>query len=353
MIKRWCRVVLVALMAGLVGMTVLGCKGKQEGSEQKKPDKVVELKYSIFFPPTHIQCVMAESWAREVEKRTEGRVKITLFPAGALTSAKNCYEGVVNGISDLGMSCFAYTPGRFQLLEGLDLPLGYPSGTVATKVATAMAQKYNPKELADTHLLYIHAHGPGILASQQPVRTMEDMKGMEIRATGLSEKIVRNLGGNPKAMPQPETYEALHKGVVKATLCPMETLKGWKQGEVINYVTDSAAIGYTTAMYVVMNKQKWESLPADIQKIITEVNQEWVAKHGQAWDRADREGREFVTELKREIFTLPSEEQARWKQAMLPIVNDYLAATKAKDLPGETFLKDTQDLIAKYAVEAK
>ena len=83
-------------------------------------------------------------------------------------------------------------------------------------------------------------------------------------------------------MSQPETYEALQKGVVDATLCPIETLKGWKQDEVINDVTETSVIGYTTSMFVVMNKAAWNNLSPDSQKVFTEVSNEWVTRHGQA-----------------------------------------------------------------------
>ncbi len=308
--------------------------------------KPIELSYSIFFPPSHIQCKTAEEWAREVEKRTGGRVRITTYPGGSLTKAPQCYDGVVNGVSDLGMSCFAYTPGRFPLLEGLDLPLGYPDGLAASRIATDMVRKYAPRETENVHVLYIHAHGPGILASRKPVRSLDDMRGLKVRATGLSAKIVEKLGGTPVAMSQPETYEALQKGVVDATFCPIETLKGWKQGEVIDSVTDSSGIGYTTAMFVIMNKDKWNSLPEDIRQTITRVSDEWVDKHGAAWNQADQEGAEFVKQLGHNTIPLAPEELARWKAAVTPILDEYVKATADKGLPGGDFLKDLQARIA-------
>lgn len=312
-------------------------------------DEVAELSYSIFFPPTHAQCKAGEAWAREIEKRTQGRVKINVFPGGTLTSANECYDGVVRGISDLGMSCFAYTRGRFPVMEAVDLPMGYPGGMAATRVANDYYAQVKPKELDDVHVLYIHAHGPGLLHTKKPVSRLEDLKGMKIRSTGLSAKLVEALGGVPVAMPQPGTYEALQKGVVEGTFAPMETLKGWKQGEVIGSVTDATAVGYTTAMFVVMNKGKWDSLPPDVQQIITEVSAEWVARHGKAWDQADADGREFVKSLNREMISLSAEEQQQWKKAVEPVLADYVAAAKAKGLPGEQFLKDVQDLVAKYS----
>jgi TRAP-type C4-dicarboxylate transport system substrate-binding protein len=178
------------------------------------------------------------------------------------------------------------------------------------------------------------------------------MKGLKVRATGLSGKIVEHLGGTPVNMPQPDTFEALSKGTVDATFCPIETLKGWKQGEVINSVTDTTVIGYTTAMFVVMNDKKWQSLPADIQQIIADVNKEWIAKHGQAWDLADQEGRDFIKSLTppREIVPLSAEEQAKWKQAVVPVLDNYIIAAKEKGLRGENFLKDIEDKVAQHSM---
>ncbi len=344
--KRWTPAVGATLLAG-VCLTACRPAGDAGPAEPAQPAEVVRLSYSIFFPPTHVQCIAATNWANEIQKRTGGRVQITFYPAGSLTKADQCYEGVIKGISDLGMSCFAYTRGRFPLLEGLDLPVGYPNGMTATRIADAMTRKYQPAELADVKVLYVHAHGPGILASKKPVRSLADLKGLKVRATGLSAKIVESLGGTPVAMSQPETYEALSKGVVEATLCPVETLKGWKQGETIEYVVDSSAIGYTTAMFVVMNKEKWAKLPADVQRVFEEVSQEWVAKHGEAWDQADQAGREFVTELKRQFIHLPEAERQQWKAAVQPILDDFARQAKAKNLPGDALLADIQAEIAK------
>ena len=346
--KPWTAAASATLLAG-VFLTACKPAGDATSGEPAKPAEVIKLSYSVFFPPTHVQCIAATNWASEIQKRTGGRVQITIYPAGSLTKADQCYEGVTKGISDLGMSCFAYTRGRFPLLEGLDLPLGYPNGANATRIANAMVQKYQPAELADVKVLYVHAHGPGILASKKAVKSLADMKGLKVRATGLSAKIVEALGGTPVAMSQPETYEALSKGVVEATLCPIETLKGWKQGEAIEYVVDSSAIGYTTAMFVVMNKEKWAKLPADVQKVFTDVSQEWIAKHGEAWDQADQAGREFVTGLKRQFIQLPEAEQQQWKNAVKPILDDYVKKAKEKNLPGDAMLADMQAEIARVA----
>ncbi len=339
--------IFLAVVLTLGTVMFIGCGGGDEaGGGESTVAKPITLSYSVFFPPSHIQAKTADAWAREIETRTDGKVKINVFPGGTLTKAPQVYEGVVNGVSDIGMSCFAYTRGRFPLLEGLDLPLGYPDGMTATRVATAMVEKYQPEETADVKVLYVHAHGPGILASKKPVKSLDDLKGLKVRATGLSSKIVESLGATPVGMSQPETYEALQKGVVEATLCPMETLKGWKQGEVIESVTDTSAIGYTTSMFVVMNKETWEALPEDVKNIFDKVSEEWVGKHGEAWDAADAEGRAFIDEMGKPVIEIQEAQQADWVAKVQPILTSYVESTTAKGLPGEDLLADIQAMIA-------
>ncbi|MCX5851709.1 MAG: TRAP transporter substrate-binding protein [Deltaproteobacteria bacterium] len=309
--------------------------------------KTVNLTYSIFFGPTHSQCKEAMAWAEEIQKRTNGAVTITAFPGGTLTKADQCYDGVAKGISDIGMSCFAYTRGRFPVMESLDLPHGYPTGMVATRVANEFYQEMKPAELNDVKLLYIHAHGPGLLHTKKPVKTIADLKGMKIRCPNPS--VASALGAVPVAMPQGETYEALQKGVVEGTFAPMETLKGWKQAEVIKYTTECTDIGYTTAMFVVMNLDKWNALPDDIKKIFEEVSLQWIDKHGTVWDESDAEGRAFSLSLGNEIIPLSAEENARWAAAAQPAIDEYVKAKEEKGLPGKKAIAEIRRLIAKFS----
>ncbi|RLB69932.1 MAG: C4-dicarboxylate ABC transporter substrate-binding protein [Deltaproteobacteria bacterium] len=311
-------------------------------------EKKFRFSYSIFFPPTHAQCKAGVAWAKEIEKRSNGQIEITVYPGGTLTKAPQVYDGVVNGISDIGMSCFAYTRGRFPLLEGLDLPVGYPDGKTATRIATAITKEFNPKEVQDTKVLYIHAHGPGVLhAKKKAVKELADLKGMKIRSTGLSAKIIKTLGALPVAMPQGDTYEALQKGTVDGTIGPIEVLKGWKQGEVIKYSTEMPGIGYTTSMFVVMNKRKWQSLPDNLQKIFDDVSSEWVAVQGQAWDDADAAGRAYTLEKGNQIYTLSATESAKWKAKVQPILDAYVKKTTSKGMPGDQVITRIKELLSK------
>jgi TRAP-type C4-dicarboxylate transport system substrate-binding protein len=311
--------------------------------------ETINLTYSNFFPPTHGHGIAGANMAKEIERRTNGRVKISYFPGGTLTKPGVCYDGVVKGISDIGQSCFAYTRGRFPLMEAVDLPLGYPNGRVASRVAYEFYKRMNPEELRDVKVLVIHAHGPGVLAARKDVNSLDDIRGMKIRCTGLSSKLAEYLGAAPVAMPQNECYEALQKGVVEGTFSPIEVLKGWKQAEVIDYVIETTALGYTTAMFVVMNRQKYQSLPPDIQRVFDEVGEEWVDVHGKVWNDIDSEGREFVIELGKKIHRLPPAEEKIWNESISPIIIEYQSKMEQEGLPGKKAVKLLRELIARYS----
>jgi len=309
--------------------------------------KPMELSYSIFFPAPHKNTVLATEWAKEVEKRANGMVKITVFPGGTLTPADKCYDGVVKGISDIGMSVFGYTRGKFPLTEVIDLPLGYKRGIAATRLVNQYYQQFKPKEFDEVKVLYLHAHGPGILHTKKPVSKLEELKGMRIRSTGLSAKVASALGATPVAMPMGETYDALQRGMVDGSLAPIESLEGWKWGEVVKYTTESFGSAYSTGFFVVMNKEKWNALSPEIQKVIEKVDTEWIEKTGMLWDEIDKSGKAFTLKLGNQIISLPKEEDQRWAKAVRPILDDYVNNMKGKGLPGNEALKFCTDYLKK------
>jgi TRAP-type transport system periplasmic protein len=310
-------------------------------------EKPIELTYSIFFPPTHKNTLLAQEWAKEIETRTGGKVKITVFAGGTLTKADVCYDGVEKGISDIGMSVLGYTRGKFPLSEVLDLPLGIKTGAGATAMVNAFYKQFAPKEFDSVKIMYLHGHGPGFLHTKKPVKALEDMKGMKVRCTGLSAKIVGALGGTPVAMPMGETYDALSRGVVDGSMAPQESLEGWRWGEVVKSSTACYGAAYTTTFFVAMNKDKWQKLPKDVQDVIQKVNEEWTTKTGDAWDAMDKSGKDFAATKGNSAIPLSEEENARWSKAVRPILDEYVAKMKEKGLPGAEALAFCTDVLAK------
>lgn len=306
--------------------------------------KPFDLSYSVFQPAPHRNAVLVTDWSREVEKRTNGRVKITLFYGGTLTPADKCYNGVVNGISDLGTSVFSYTAGKFPLTEVTDLPLGFRTGLQATKVINEYYRKFRPKELDEVKMLYLYGIAPGFLMTKsKPVKTLEDLKGMKIRSTGTGAKIVSHLGATAVAMPITDTYDAVGRGVVDGLLSPYEVLDGFRMADVIKYVTEDYGASFTLSFFVAMNKAKWNALPPDIQQIIEKTSEEWIEKTGKAADEIDKLGREVGQKRGVQSISLSTQENEKWAGAVKSMLDEYVKDKKAKGLPADEALKFCMD----------
>ncbi|PIE65131.1 MAG: C4-dicarboxylate ABC transporter substrate-binding protein [Desulfobacterales bacterium] len=294
------------------------------------------LTYATFFPPTHIQSQLAESWCKEVTKRTNGEIEITYFPGGTLIKASQTYDGVVQGIADIGMTVLAYSRGRFPVAAAIDLPMGYASGVQATRVANAVFDHFSPKEFHDTNIMFLHAHGPGLIHTRdKPIHTLSDLDGLKMRGTGTSGLIQAALGASPVGKSMRDCYQMLQRGVVDGSSHPMESNRGWKLGEVVQYAVQNFSTAYTTTFAVFMNKNRWKRLTPEQQKTILEINEEWAIKHGAAWDEADRQGLLFFKEKGGKIISQSPAESEEWAQAAAPVIDTYIQNVSKKGIDGK------------------
>lgn len=286
--------------------------------------------FNTFFPATNNIAVVGEMWQAEITKRTNGAVQFEYLPGASLTAANKVYDGVVTGISDLGFSVMAYTPGIFPIMEFVDFPHGYPTGYVSTMVVNDYYNQYKPAEFNDVHVFAFYGTGPQVLfTTSKPVKTLADAKGLVIRSTGVGATIAGLLGAEGYAAPQNEAYELMSKGVIDGSIAPREVLLGWKQAEVVNYVTNCFSIGSCTGMYLVMNNDKWESLPPDIQQIFTEVSAEYVEYWAKVGSAYDYDAMVFFNEQSgREEVDLSEEEATAWKAAVRPMIDEKNASLK-------------------------
>lgn len=314
-------------------------------------DKPVSLRLAHFFPATHpAETVLVQGLAKALDEATSGGVTIVSYPGQTLLNAPEIYDGVVTGIADIGISAFAYTRGRFPLLEVFELPgITYENSKVASQVAWEGIKELAPAEVSDTVLLMVLATGPGDLFTKSPVRTLEDLRGMEIRATGLSAKTLDVLGAIPVAMPQSEAYEALSRGLVKGNLSPIEVLQGWKHAEVTDYLTLTPFL-YNTLFFVTMNERVWNSMSAERQATVREVCEQFFLDVAMGlWDSQNETGLAYAVESTgQQVITLSDEEVARWTELVLPIQDEYLADMERRGLPGRKALDLARELSEKY-----
>jgi len=305
----------------------------------------VKLRYSNFFPPVHPISKLSEEWCKEIDKRTNGRVAFSYFPGNTLTPPMQTYDSVVKGIADVGQALLAYAPGRLPLSEVLQQPLGYTSGYQATKLGNEYYKKFRPKEFDDVKVMYLHGAAPGIFHTRKVVASIDDIKGLRIKANAENADIVKQLGGAPVTQPITETYDSIQKGLLDGVLLPIEALQGWKFAEVLKTSIENYAVSYMTSMYVIMNKNKWNAISKEDQQAIEKINEEWIEKQGKLWVQLDNSAKAYAIQKGVKFAKASKEEEARTAEKMKPILADYVKTMKAKGLPAEETLKFCQEYI--------
>ena len=292
--------------------------------------KVIELKFANFFPPPASQSKTCEEFNAELESRTGGRVKVRYFPGGSLLKAPAVIKGVETGIADIGYSHIEYTPGRMPIMEAAEMPLGYPSGWVANQIMNDFYNTFKPKEFENFKMMWMHANTPSMLMTLKPVRTLEDLKGLSIRAPGVIGDVIKALGGTPAPTPMMETYDAIAKGVVQGAFVGGEAAKNFRFGEVVKYITDTWRVGPSYPFYVVMNQKKYNSLPLDIKEIFNALCGEYRERFALMWNAEDFEAQVFAKAKGVEYINLPKEEEERWAKAAEPVIEDYIKRMVSK-----------------------
>ncbi len=346
---------MISVMLIVLLFAFSGCSNSAS-VEEETDIQPIELKLAHFFPSSHpVEVDLVGPWAEAVKEATEGRIVVTSYPGQTLLQAPAIYEGVVDGISELGLSCFAYTRGAFPVLEAFELPgITYSNSKVATKVAWEGVKELNPKEVQDTKLMMIIATGPGDLYTKVPVKALSDLQGLELRATGLSAKTLEALGATPVAMPQSEAYEALSKGVVQGNLGPIEVLKGWKQAEVTKNLTLTPFL-YNTLFFITINNDTWDSIDPKDQEAILAVNEKFFEEVAMSlWDNQNDAALKWATEEEGiEVFNLSDDEIETWKSMVKPIQDDFVNQMNGKGFEGQEILDTVKRLADQYNSELK
>ena len=310
-------------------------------------EEPIVLNYANFPPAPTFPCVQMEEWKRKVEKRTQGKVLIQTYPGGTLLKAKGMMDGVIAGTADIGCLCMAYQPGRFPITNAISLPLGLPNSRVASLVLWELYKKYRPASFAKVKVLTMFTTAPSNIMSKIPIRTLEDIKGVPLRASGGAAQILKAWGANRVGMPMPETPEALQKGVVKGLFSSLEVLKDMKFAELCKYVTLTNTAVYPFA--VVMNMDSWNRLPKDVQQVMEELGREQCIWTGTYMDNHVEEAVEWSQKTQGvEVIELSKEEKARWDKPLEPIVSQWIKDMSAKGIPAAQIVEDIKSMIKRY-----
>ncbi|WP_319778259.1 TRAP transporter substrate-binding protein [Maridesulfovibrio sp.] len=307
----------------------------------------ISLSYANFPPAKTFPCIQMERWKQEVEKRTGGKVQVQTYPGSTLLGAKNTLRGVMQGQADIGCISLAYHPGVFPLCSVFELPLGFTTSTSASLALWDLFSKYQPKEFKKFKVLTMFTSAPSNIMTEVPVRTLTDLKGLEIRASGILSKILESLGATPVSMPMSATPEALQKGVVKGLFSSFEVLKDLNFAEICRYETETNTAVYPFA--IIMNKNSWNGLPDDVKKVLNDLGREQAEWTGNYMDQHVKDSLAWAKDkYSIEMIKMSDADMKEIKDKTQPLIEDWKKKAADKGIDGAAVLSDIKASLVKY-----
>lgn len=302
------------------------------------PAKPVELIFGHAFPAQHhVSKRVVEPFIKEVEEKTNGRVKFTLHAGGSLVNPPGSYEAVVNGVVDATWALQGYTPGRFPLTEVIEMPFMFTSAEEATQVLWKLYEQSPAlqKEYGDVKVITLWAHDTGhIYTKGKPVRKLEDLKGLRLRFPGpMQGRILEAYGATPVGMPAPDIYDSIDRGVIDGVAIGRSAMKSFRLHEVVNYSAESHF--YVAPMALVMNKEAWNRISPQDQQIIDGLMGERLALvAARDFEVENKAALELLKSSNVEMYEVPADEIARWRQAAAPVMEQWFKDMEKAGLPG-------------------
>ena len=317
----------------------------------------VTLKLHQFLPPqANVPKLVLDVWADNVEKDSGGRIKVDRYPAMQLGGKPpELMDQAIDGVADVVWTVVGYTPGRFPSTEVFELPFMMTNARATSRAYWELFEKYmKDDEFKDVHILGTWVHGPGMLHTKDPVETPEDLQGMKIRGgSRLINLYLTELGATPVGMPVPAVTEGLSKGVIDGTTIPWEVTPSLKVPELVHNHTefDGKAL-YVLTFVLAMNKDKYESLPDDLKKVIDDNSGlEFSIFAGGTQADSDGPAREIALDLGNNIITIPEDQTEVWRERAQPVYDAWLADMESKGKDGQALLDEARELIEKYTPE--
>ena len=319
--------------------------------------QVIKLTLADQNPPTGWGPTHALApWAKKVEEATKGRVKIDIYWAQTLVKGPDIWNAVKSGVADIGWCFHGYWPEMTPLYDVITLPsLPFKTGEEGSEVLWKLYEKTPAlqREFKDVHVLQLWTSPPRFLiTSKKQVKTLEDLKGMKIRVPGgPATDQMRAYGAVPLLIPMPDNYQSLDKGIIDGMDTSWDATYSFRLYEVVKYYTFVPLSSTNFSMSV--NKQKWESLPKDIQQAITSVSGLEGAKFfGRNWyDTAEsavtahikKEGYQMIT------YTVPPDEAEKWRKVGgEPLWKEWVKKAESKGRPeAQQVLNTLLDMLKK------
>ena len=316
----------------------------------------VTLKIHHFLPPKGtIQALVLEPWCEKLGKESNGRIKCQIYPAMQLGGTPpQLFDQARDGVADIVWTLPTYQAGRFFKSEVFELPFMAKNSESGSPAFWDYVQKNAMDEFKGVKVLALHIHDGSLLHfANKRVTTLDEVKGLKVRApTRIGTKFLTAIGAVPVQMPVPQVTEAISKGVIDGAMIPWEVVPALKLQEVTKYHLDTPpglAKTSNSIFVIAMNQAKYDSLPADLKKILdANTGLEWSKQIGKIWDGTTEVGKKLARDAGGVFDTLSPAEYDRWQKACEPVVKEWIGEMNARGANGQALYDDARALIKKY-----
>jgi TRAP-type C4-dicarboxylate transport system substrate-binding protein len=317
----------------------------------------VTLRLHTFIPPVAnpVKHFMMP-WAEKVGKDSNGRIKVQVYPSMQLGGkSEQLLQQVRDGVADIVWTLPGFTPGVMPKLEIFELPFLHRTTHSTVMALQDYTEKYMKKDFEPYHVLLVNSHAGALFMTKDPINKVEDFKGMKLRSYSRTNAwILEALGSTPLQVALPELAPMLSKGTVTGSILPYEIAPSVKMQDLTDYFTTLAPPQprLSTAIFTfLMNKQKYESLPADLKKVIDDNSGAKLAPFAiEVWDRIELDGEKVMrSKPKNKFVSLSAEETARFKQTVRPVFDRFKKLLDEGGDDGAKVLADVEALVEKYS----
>lgn len=315
----------------------------------------VTLKLHQFLPAqANVPKLVLDVWADSVEKDSGGRIKIDRYPSMQLGGKPpELMDQAIDGVADIIWTVVGYTPGRYPGTEVFELPFMMTNARAVSRAYWEMFEKHwKDTDFKNVHILGTWVHGPGLIHTNKPVSTPDDLQGMKIRGGSRTvNSLMTKFGATPVGMPVPAVPEGLSKGVIDGTTIPWEVTAALKVPELVhNHTEFSGTALYTLTFVLAMNKDRYDSLPDDLKKVIDDNSGlEFSVFAGGTMEDSDGPSRQLAVDAGNNIITLDAAQTEVWNKLSMPIYDEWVADMDSKGRDGQALIDEARMLIEKYS----
>ena len=320
-------------------------------SVHAKKEKPIELNFANFYRASHLVAKVFEKWGDEVEKRTDGKVKITFYHGGSLAKMPETYDMVRTGGAEIGSWLPTYQAAVFPVSVASNVPFMF-NGPLQGGAGMWEFYMTSPEMQAEYSkvkpLMMFVSDIKNVHTSKKSVHTLEDLKGMRIGCgAGIDVKVLTMLGATPvQTRSLSDQYLALQRGTTDGIYYPWAILKSLKMMDLVKH--HAVANMSVLPIAVAMNLNQWNSLPSDVKKVFEDLSLSASALCGTTLEKYGAGIKAELGKSGDEIYVLPPDERARWIKTVGPVLDEWKKSVKEKGYDPDNILKALKAAADKY-----